>query len=501
MTSDAELLRRYAERDCQEAFAELVRRHLDLVYSSAQRQMQGDAHLAQDVAQSVFTDLARKAAKLWRHPSLTGWLYTSAYFAASNARRAELRRRVREQEAQTMHELLEATPHEDWEKVRPVLDQAMHELKEHERLAILMRYFENRPFSEIGLQLGLSEDTARKRVDRALAKLQAVLSKRGIATSATLASALSAHAIQQAPAGLASLLTTASLSGAAIHPGILTILFKHMAATKLQTTVLGAIVLASVLTPFALQQQAQARLRVQDESLQQQTNRFAQLEAGTQRLGGLASQTQAVAPSDSAEFREVLRLRNEVSQLQRALRQMTNRAAAASGSPQDQVAILRQRSAVRVAQLKQWLAGHPGESIPEIHVVPEDSWVNSASSLDKDNNFARAMSKLRFDAEISVLSQLHEGWQKYAANHKNPIPANLADLTPYLDLPIDDVVLKRYAIVPGKSLAWPLGDIGEWVLTQAAPVNAELDWRFGYSLNGVNNILDEAVTNRWSVVQ
>ena len=113
MTSDAELLRQYAERDSQESFAELLSRHLDLVYSTALRQVSGEVQLAQDVAQTVFIDLARKAARLSRHPSLTGWLYTSAYFAGCKAARTEHRRRVREQEAQTMQELLRANPPED----------------------------------------------------------------------------------------------------------------------------------------------------------------------------------------------------------------------------------------------------------------------------------------------------------------------------------------------------------------------------------------------------
>src|SRR5262245_19666298 len=123
MTSDCELLRRYAETRSEEAFVELVRRHLDLVYSAALRQVNGDAHLAQDVAQTVFADLARKAGPLSRRSVLTGWLYTSTHFAAAKVVRAGRRRHVREQEAHNMRELLhEAAPGPDWDKLRPVLD-------------------------------------------------------------------------------------------------------------------------------------------------------------------------------------------------------------------------------------------------------------------------------------------------------------------------------------------------------------------------------------------
>src|SRR6476646_7173615 len=71
MNSDSELLCRYVEARCEDAFAELVRRHVNLVYSAALRQVNGDAHLAQDVAQNVFADLARKAATLSRRLALT----------------------------------------------------------------------------------------------------------------------------------------------------------------------------------------------------------------------------------------------------------------------------------------------------------------------------------------------------------------------------------------------------------------------------------------------
>src|SRR5471030_1800646 len=97
MTPDHELLRRFAEADSEAAFAELVRRHVNLVYSAALRQVNGDAHLAQDVAQTVFTNLARKAAPLSRREVLTGWLYTSAHFAAAKIVRGENRRRDREE--------------------------------------------------------------------------------------------------------------------------------------------------------------------------------------------------------------------------------------------------------------------------------------------------------------------------------------------------------------------------------------------------------------------
>src|SRR5690348_5484129 len=127
--TDGELLRRYSRQNSDEAFEQLVQRYVDLVYSAALRQVNGDAQLAEDVTQSVFTDLARKASKVGHHTSLLGWLYTSTRFAASSVRRQEQRRRVREQEAHAMNSILTGSePEPDWQQIRPVLDEAMHAL-------------------------------------------------------------------------------------------------------------------------------------------------------------------------------------------------------------------------------------------------------------------------------------------------------------------------------------------------------------------------------------
>src|SRR6185436_12783486 len=153
---DAQLLRRYAEDRDDAAFAELVNRLLALVYGAALRQLDGAAHRAQDVTQSVFIDLARKAGSLTGRTDLAGWLYTSTHFAAAKLKRTEQRRQQREQEAHTMHELLSGSQADaDWERLRPVLDDAMHELAERDRDVIFQRFFQGRRFSDLGAALGL----------------------------------------------------------------------------------------------------------------------------------------------------------------------------------------------------------------------------------------------------------------------------------------------------------------------------------------------------------
>ena len=169
MMDDAELLRRYAANRTEDDFAELVRRHVNLVYSAALRQVNGDAHLAQDVTQEVFTDLARKAASVASHRVLAGWLFTSTRFAAAKAVRGERRRHAREEEAQLMQELnRDPAAQLDWARVRPVLDEVLGELADADREAILLRFFENRDFASVGEKLNMNDNTARMRVDRAL---------------------------------------------------------------------------------------------------------------------------------------------------------------------------------------------------------------------------------------------------------------------------------------------------------------------------------------------
>jgi RNA polymerase sigma factor (sigma-70 family) len=217
-----ELLRRYAADGSEPAFTELVRQHIDLVYSAALRQVNGDASAAQDVTQEVFTDLARKASRLAGHTSLTGWLYTSARFQAAKARRAELRRQTRERSSLAMNELLQIPDMPAaWLELRPVLDDVMHELNEADREAVLLRYFERQPMAEIGVRLGLSENAARMRVDRALEKLRAKLSKRGItSTAAALAPMLTERAVGAAPATLVAKLSKSALDAAAVGGGL-----------------------------------------------------------------------------------------------------------------------------------------------------------------------------------------------------------------------------------------------------------------------------------------
>lgn len=252
MIDDADLLRRYAEERSEEAFAELVRRRIGLVYSVAWRHTR-DAQRAEDVTQAVFTALARKAGELARRPVLVGWLYRSAQFAASDAVRVEVRRKAREQEAHTMNESEREAPEPDWPVLRPVLDEGLNDLEERDRDAVLLRFFDGRSFAEIGAKLNLTENAARMRVERALGKLHTSLARRGVkSTAAALGVALGGQAGVAAPEGLAASVTSAALAGvgltgaAAVGGGVAI----FMGTTKMTVAVVGAVVAIGVGTAW-----------------------------------------------------------------------------------------------------------------------------------------------------------------------------------------------------------------------------------------------------------
>ncbi|MGA2281739.1 MAG: sigma-70 family RNA polymerase sigma factor [Verrucomicrobiota bacterium] len=245
--TDSELLRRYVRDRSETAFGELVQRHINLVYSAALRQMNGDTHLAEDVTQSVFADLARKATRLIRHTSLTGWLYTSTRFVAANIRRMEQRRSLREREAHAMNAIISSTePEPDWALIRPLLDEAMHSLDEQDREAVLLRHFENRSYAEIGTRFDLTENAARMRVERALEKLHGTLTKHGVTSTAlAIAGLLTANAVGAAPAHLAAKVVRTALAGTATAGGLSVLLAQLLAVSKIKLAA-AAVVLATV---------------------------------------------------------------------------------------------------------------------------------------------------------------------------------------------------------------------------------------------------------------
>lgn len=317
MSDDNTLLRQFATTGSEAAFAEVVRRHVDIVYAAALRQAGGRTGLAADIAQAVFTALARKARTLSCDVVLVAWLHRATRLEAAATMRAEARRARREQHAALMQELDRFEPASDWDALCLVLDAALDDLNDHDREALLLRFFRQHSLREVGLCFNVSEDAARMRVERALNKLRELLAKRGVtSTVATITALLAGPAIVVAPASLAAsicgvALASAATAGSTSNLGIM----KLMVTTKLKLG-LAALVAGGVATTLILQNQSNEKLRAEVMALRAQSN---------ERKAALAGdQTAANADADElaklrAEHTELLRLRGEVGHLRREM--------------------------------------------------------------------------------------------------------------------------------------------------------------------------------------
>ncbi len=276
MTDSQTLLAEYTRNGSESAFRELVTRYLGLVYSTALRLVDGDTHLAEDVAQTVFMDLSRNARNLSSEVMLGGWLHQRTFNVATPMMRAARRRQSREREAVQMNAMSDHSS-ANYEQIAPMLDEALTKLGKDDRAAILLRFFEQQEFRTVGQALGVNEDAARMRVTRALEKLEALLKHRGITTSASaLAVVLAANAIQAAPVGLAvTISTAAALGGTSVATTTTATVVKTIAMTTLQKTIIGATLAAAVGTGIYEARQA-SRLREQNQTLQQQQTPLAE---------------------------------------------------------------------------------------------------------------------------------------------------------------------------------------------------------------------------------
>ena len=459
--SDAELLRDYAGTGAEAAFAEIVTRHASLVYSAAMRQV--NSHdTAAEVAQRVFIGLAQDArilsGRLAPHASLAGWLCRAARNISLNLRRDEFRRRRREELAmENLNAPPDSTP--DWEKMRPVLDDAMSDLDESDYDAIVMRFFRNQDFHSVGMALGVTDDTAQKRVSRALEKLRGHLSERGIVTgAAALSVVLSAKAIEAAPAGLAASISSAtSLAQSAAHTSTAVTITKGIIMTTLQKAFVAAALAAAVGTGIFEARRASA-LREQTVSLTAErdalTRQLQDEREGASRK--LAAAQRSSAPA-SGQLSEIVRLRAQVGQLRDQLAQ-------ARAVAQDPSAAEMNSWLERVKKLKDKLAQAPERAIPEYKLLTDQDWldaVRDVKQLDTDADYDKALTELNNAAKREMGKSVQIALRAYSQANNGSLPADFSQLQPYFASAMDDSILQGYEFTqPGTvaSKAAPLID-------------------------------------------
>jgi len=477
--TDQELLGEYAGCQSEPAFAELVRRHVDHVYSAARR-MVCDAHLAQDVTQGVFVALAQQARQLTERPVLSGWLHRTAQHLAANVVRTEVRRRGREQEAVIMNELLSTSPDATWTDIAPQLDAALGELSEADREVLLLRYFERKSAQEMAAILGISDEAAQKRVNRAVDRLRDYFSQRNVTIGASaLAVVLSANVVHAAPAGLAATITTSSLlAGTALHTATVIATTQTIAMTLIQKTLITAT-LAVVAGAGVYEARQAAQLRQQNLVLQQQLSPLAEQllalqrerDDATNRLAGLEAELAANKNNNL----ELLKLRGTLAQA---------RAATAGEASNDSRAAMVKAWLAREDQLKQLAQQYPDKVIPEFQLLSEQQWMDEAmnAKFDTDKEIQQELAYLRRTAENNFAMILQPALKKYLEANNNQFPTDLSQLDPYFSQPVGEDIMQRWEIAPAS--VNPRVGVGDTIITEKAAVDESLDSRWAIGANG-----------------
>lgn len=314
-TPDQELLRRYAEEGSDEAFGELVGRHCNLVWEAARR-ISNDGEAARDIAQTVFSDLARKARHLRAGTVLPGWLYRAASHTAANYVRNETRRARREVHAMQQSELQTSDSDDQRaaEELQPLLDSALAELNRSDREVLVLRFLSGRSLAEIGAAFGTNADAAQKRVSRALERLRTVFQKRGVAVNGGIvAAALGVAGSKAAPVGIAASLAGNALAGVGAGAGAASLLL--FMKLKIAAGIAGGLVIA---TGILWHERQLARYVRENDALRRQLDAFntSQAQAGAQKT----LDAENLARMDR-EHDELVRLRGEVSRLRQLSRE------------------------------------------------------------------------------------------------------------------------------------------------------------------------------------
>jgi RNA polymerase sigma factor (sigma-70 family) len=501
--SDAELLREYAKGGGESAFAELVARHTNLVYSAALRQAESGPAAA-EITQSVFVDLARRsgslAPRLSNDASLAGWLCRSARNQALNFRRNEFRRQARERLA--MEQFLpspisSSAPSPDWERLRPVLDEAMAELPEPDYDAIVLRFFQNQDLRTVGRALGVSDDTAQKRVSRALDKLRDQLTKRAVTTTAAaLSLAITANAVHAAPAGLIITISAATaVTGSALASTTATVT-KTIAMTALQKTLIAAAALAAVGTGVYEAHQAstwEGRARTLQVQQSANANQLDQLQRERDEAVSAQTALQQENQRLTLAAAEVPKLRGDLARI-RAQQPSTATSNAGGLDPNDPAVQRLIQAKAMAEKIGQYLEQMPEKKIPEIQFLDDRDWFNVShwAKFGTEAEIRNTLSRLRGMAKNNL--PLGRNLHAFVSEHNGQLPTDLSQLKPYFtnavtdsssshwrgitspqDDSLVDSILARYELLhTGSVKDYPAGT---WFIAEKAPVDKEYDTR------------------------
>ncbi len=465
--SDQQLLKRYREEQSDEAFDTLVQRYLDLVYSAAYRQLRS-AVFVEDVVQAVFIELARSASRLRPDTVLSAWLFQVTRRRAIDVIRTESRRQHRER---LVVELNDPTHPESQHDIESHLDDAIASLKETDRNALLLRFFERKSLREVGAQLGTNEDAAQKRISRALDRLRQFFSSRKIQLSSpSLAAYLSAQAIITAPSSISvSAATVTTLATAAATTQIA----QTALMTTLQKTLIATTLTVAIGTGLYQTHQAQHWKRSADQLQQErQTNQDQARQQQAENETSLA-QAQAEINRLQRELKELPRMRGELVRLRAESAELAGLKGQAPAGTLSANRLARQANA-----LKDGFVASPEAWIPELDLVTEEDWILAALGADdSEDHLRQAMSRIRARAEALTAGHLQSALAEFGEAYGGRFPEQLDELRGHLPADIGPAILARWQVAPS-DLVENVRMGGDFIVTQRQPVDADFDTRY-----------------------